>query len=57
MALLTERRPRNGALPLGKVHSVSPGFQVQRPYPLNKLGMIGRAYAREVAADEIAQFS
>jgi PAS domain-containing protein len=59
-ALRTVRWPHNGALPPGEAaftRILRPlGFRLNGRYPLDKLGMTGRAYAHEDAPDEIAQF-
>ncbi|APA89027.1 DUF1338 domain-containing protein [Paraburkholderia sprentiae WSM5005] len=59
-ALRTVRWPHNGALPPGEAaftRILRPlGFKLNGRYPLDKLGMTGRAYAHEDAPDEIAQF-
>ena len=59
-ALRTVRWASNGALPPGEAafaRILRPlGFRVNGRYPLDKLGMTGRAYAHEDAPDEIAQF-
>lgn len=59
-ALRTVRWPHNGALPPGEgafTRILRPlGFRLNGRYPLDKLGMTGRAYAHEDAPDEIAQF-
>lgn len=59
-ALRTVRWPQNGALPPGEAaftRILRPlGFRANGRYPLDKLGMTGRAYAHEDAPDEIAQF-
>ncbi|NLP62808.1 DUF1338 domain-containing protein [Paraburkholderia sacchari] len=59
-ALRTVRWPHCGALPPGEAaftRILLPlGFKLNGRYPLDKLGMTGRAYAHEDAPDEIAQF-
>lgn len=59
-ALRTVRWGRNGALPPGEAAFTRIprplGFKLNGRYPLDKLGMTGRAYAHEDAPDEIAQF-
>jgi hypothetical protein len=59
-ALRTVRWAHNGALPPGEAafaRILRPlGFRLNGRYPLDKLGMTGRAYAHEDAPDEIAQF-
>ena len=59
-ALRTVRWPHNGALPPGEgafTRILLPlGFKLNGRYPLDKLGMTGRAYVHEDAPDEIAQF-
>jgi hypothetical protein len=59
-ALRTVRWQHNGALPPGEgafTRILRPlGFKLNGRYPLDKLGMTGRAYAHEDAPDEIAQF-
>jgi hypothetical protein len=59
-ALRTVRWARNGALPPGEAaftRILRPlGFRLNGRYPLDKLGMTGRAYAHIDAPDEIAQF-
>ncbi|RQR26494.1 DUF1338 domain-containing protein [Burkholderia sp. Bp9142] len=59
-ALRTVRWPNNGALPPGEgafTRILRPlGFRLNGRYPLDALGMTGRAYAHEDAPDEIAQF-
>jgi len=59
-ALRTVRWASNGALPPGEAaftRILRPlGFRLNGRYPLDKLGMTGRAYAHEDAPDEIAQF-
>ncbi|MDH6151443.1 MULTISPECIES: DUF1338 domain-containing protein [Paraburkholderia] len=59
-ALRTVRWPHNGALPPGEpafARILRPlGFRIDGRYPLDHLGMTGRAWAHEDAADEIAQF-
>lgn len=59
-ALRTVRWPHNGALPPGEgafTRILRPlGFKLNGRYPLDKLGMTGRAYVHEDAPDEIAQF-
>lgn len=59
-ALRTVLWPHNGALPPGEAafaRILRPlGFRINGRYPLDKLGMTGRAYAHEDAPDEIAQF-
>jgi hypothetical protein len=59
-ALRTVRWPQSGALPPGEgafTRILRPlGFKLNGRYPLDKLGMTGRAYAHEDAPDEIAQF-
>lgn len=59
-ALRTVRWPHNGALPPGEAaftRILRPlGFRLNGRYPLDKLGMTGRAYVHEDAPDEIAQF-
>ncbi|WP_429497695.1 DUF1338 domain-containing protein [Robbsia andropogonis] len=59
-ALRTVRWSRNGALPPGEAAFarilVPLGFELRNRYPLDKLGMTGRAYAHRDAPEEIAQF-
>ncbi|QGZ57268.1 DUF1338 domain-containing protein [Paraburkholderia acidiphila] len=59
-ALRTVRWAQSGALPPGEAaftRILRPlGFRLNGRYPLDKLGMTGRAYAHEDAPDEIAQF-
>ena len=59
-ALRTVRWARNGALPPGEAAFarilVPLGFALRNRYPLDKLGMTGRAYAHRDAPDDIAQF-
>ena len=59
-ALRTVRWARNGALPPGEAafaRILRPlGFRLNGRYPLDKLGMTGRAYAHDDSPDEIAQF-
>ncbi|MBN3846123.1 DUF1338 domain-containing protein [Paraburkholderia sp. Ac-20342] len=59
-ALRTVRWPHHGELPPGEAaftRILRPlGFKLNGRYPLDKLGMTGRAYAHEDAPDEIAQF-
>jgi hypothetical protein len=59
-ALRTVRWHSNGALPPGETaftRILRPlGYRFNGRYPLDKLGMTGRAYAHEDAPDEIAQF-
>jgi len=59
-ALRTVRWTHTGALPPGEAaftRILRPlGFRLNGRYPLDKLGMTGRAYAHEDAPDEIAQF-
>jgi len=59
-ALRTVRWSDNGALPPGEAaftRILRPlGFRHNGTYPLDKLGMTGRAYAHEDVPDEIAQF-
>jgi hypothetical protein len=59
-ALRTVRWARNGALPPGEAaftRILRPlGFRLNGRYPLDKLGMTGRAYAHDDAPVEIAQF-
>jgi hypothetical protein len=59
-ALRTVRWAHNGALPPGEAaftRILLPlGFKLNGRYPLDKLGMTGRAYAHQDAPDEIAQF-
>jgi len=59
-ALRTVRWEKNGALPPGEAaftRILLPlGFRLNGRYPLDKLGMTGRAYAHEDAPNEIAQF-
>jgi len=59
-ALRTVRWLHNGALPPGEAaftRILRPlGFRLNGRYPLDQLGMTGRAYAHEDAPDEIAQF-
>jgi len=59
-ALRTVRWRENGALPPGEAaftRILRPlGFKLAGRYPLDKLGMTGRAYVHEDAPDEIAQF-
>jgi hypothetical protein len=59
-ALRTVRWNRTGALPPGEAafaRILRPlGFRINGRYPLDRLGMTGRAWAHEDAPDEIAQF-
>jgi len=59
-ALRTVRWAESGALPPGEAaftRILLPlGFKLNGRYPLDKLGMTGRAYVHEDAPDEIAQF-
>jgi hypothetical protein len=59
-ALRTVRWPQNGALPAGEAafaRILRPlGFSINGRYPLDRLGMTGRAWAHDDAPDEIAQF-
>jgi PAS domain-containing protein len=59
-ALRTVRWARGGALPPGEAaftRILLPlGFRLNGRYPLDALGMTGRAYVHEDAPDEIAQF-
>ncbi|MCR4466220.1 DUF1338 domain-containing protein [Burkholderia sp. SCN-KJ] len=59
-ALRTVRWASNGALPPGEVaftRILRPlGYQLNGRYPLDKLGMTGRAYVHQDAPDDIAQF-
>ncbi|WP_322003816.1 DUF1338 domain-containing protein [Paraburkholderia tropica] len=59
-AIRTVRWHGNGALPPGEssvTRILRPlGFRLNGRYPLDTLGMTGRAYAHEDAPDEIAQF-
>ncbi|WP_429304252.1 DUF1338 domain-containing protein [Paraburkholderia sp. GAS199] len=59
-ALRTVRWHENGALPAGEAaftRILRPlGFRQNGRYPLDRLKMVGRAYAHEDAPDEIAQF-
>ncbi|OLL27914.1 DUF1338 domain-containing protein [Burkholderia sp. SRS-W-2-2016] len=59
-ALRTVRWPHSGALPPGEAafaRILRPlGFSVAGRYPLDRLGMTGRAWAHDDAPDEIAQF-
>ena len=59
-ALRTVRWANSGALPSGEAaftRILRPlGFRLNGRYPLDKLGMTGRAYAHADAPDEIAQF-
>lgn len=59
-ALRTVRWTQTGALPPGEAaftRILRPlGFRLNGRYPLDRLGMTGRAYAHEDAPDEIAQF-
>ncbi|MGI4815647.1 MAG: DUF1338 domain-containing protein [Janthinobacterium lividum] len=59
-ALRTVRWHQNGLLPSGEAsftRILRPlGFKLNGLYPLDKLGMTGRAYAHQDAPDEIAQF-
>jgi len=59
-ALRTVRWVNSGALPPGEAaftRILLPlGFNLSGRYPLDKLGMTGRAYAHQDAPDEIAQF-
>ncbi|MGZ7175086.1 2-oxoadipate dioxygenase/decarboxylase family protein [Burkholderia gladioli] len=59
-ALRTVRWSETGALPPGEAafaRILRPlGFRLNGRYPLDKLGMTGRAYAHEDAPDDIAQF-
>ncbi|MEX3639691.1 DUF1338 domain-containing protein [Paraburkholderia sp. BR14320] len=59
-ALRTVLWPHSGALPPGEAaftRILRPlGFRLNGRYPLDKLGMTGRAYVHEDAPDELAQF-
>jgi hypothetical protein len=59
-ALRTVRWPQSGALPPGEAafaRILRPlGFRINGRYPLDRLGMTGRAWAHDDAPDEIAQF-
>ncbi|MEQ5843893.1 DUF1338 domain-containing protein [Paraburkholderia acidicola] len=59
-ALRTVRWPHSGALPPGEAafaRILRPlGFRINGRYPLDRLGMTGRAWAHDDAPDEIAQF-
>jgi PAS domain-containing protein len=59
-ALRTVRWSINGTLPPGEsafARILRPlGFKINGRYPLDKLGMTGRAYVHEDAPDDIAQF-
>ncbi|VVE55123.1 IQ calmodulin-binding motif-containing protein [Pandoraea capi] len=59
-ALRTVRWDQNGALPPGEsafTRILRPlGFKLNGRYPLDRLGMTGRAYAHEDCPDEISQF-
>ncbi len=59
-ALRTVRWPHSGALPMGEAafaRILRPlGFSINGRYPLDRLGMTGRAWAHDDAPDEIAQF-
>lgn len=59
-ALRTVRWNRSGALPPGEAafaRILRPlGFSINGRYPLDRLGMTGRAWAHDDAPDEIAQF-
>lgn len=59
-ALRTVRWPHSGALPPGEAafaRILRPlGFSINGRYPLDRLGMTGRAWAHDDAPDEIAQF-
>ncbi|NPT36731.1 DUF1338 domain-containing protein [Paraburkholderia xenovorans] len=59
-ALRTVRWPHSGALPMGEAafaRILRPlGFSINGRYPLDRLGMTGRAWAHNDAPDEIAQF-
>ncbi|MFC0691244.1 DUF1338 domain-containing protein [Paraburkholderia humisilvae] len=59
-ALRTVRWPHNGALPAGEAAFArilrALGFRIAGRYPLDRLGMTGRAWAHDDAPDEIAQF-
>ncbi|HXZ07005.1 MAG TPA: DUF1338 domain-containing protein [Paraburkholderia sp.] len=59
-ALRTVRWSESGALPPGEAafaRILRPlGFRINGRYPLDRLGMTGRAWAHEDAPDEIAQF-
>lgn len=59
-ALRTVRWPHSGALPAGEAafaRILRPlGFSINGRYPLDRLGMTGRAWAHDDAPDEIAQF-
>ena len=59
-ALRTVRWNQSGALPPGEAafaRILRPlGFRINGRYPLDRLGMTGRAWAHEDAPDEIAQF-
>ncbi|WP_347556060.1 DUF1338 domain-containing protein [Robbsia sp. KACC 23696] len=59
-ALRTVRWAQNGALPPGEAAFarilIPLGFEMRNRYPLDKLGMTGRAYAHRDAPEDIAQF-
>lgn len=59
-AIRTVRWPHTGQLPPGEAAFtrilVPLGFKLNGRYPLDRLGMTGRAYAHADAPDEIAQF-
>ncbi|NPT53171.1 DUF1338 domain-containing protein [Paraburkholderia elongata] len=59
-ALRTVRWAESGALPPGEAafaRILRPlGFSINGRYPLDRLGMTGRAWAHDDASDEIAQF-
>ncbi|MGH8779728.1 DUF1338 domain-containing protein [Paraburkholderia sp.] len=59
-ALRTVRGSHSGALPPGEAafaRILRPlGFRINGRYPLDRLGMTGRAWAHDDAPDEIAQF-
>lgn len=59
-ALRTVRWQHSGALPPGEAafaRILRPlGFRINGRYPLDRIGMTGRAWAHEDAPDEIAQF-
>ncbi len=59
-ALRTVRWASNGALPPGEAafsRILGPlGFKINGRYPLDRLGMTGRAWAHQDAPDEISQF-
>jgi hypothetical protein len=59
-ALRTVRWEQNGALPPGEAAFarilVPLGFELKGRYPLDKLGMTGRAYVHQDAPEDISQF-